>query len=123
MEQGTHGMPYTAQTAMTINTTDKKPMIRSALAATALALGSLAVPAMAEIVPAQCTLYKYQPTTTRHLFHCDFRQSGGNVTVNSNDWAFTFLAKNQGTGYIRINTEDAITFTRSGQYSLRVEQD
>ena len=98
-------------------------MIRTTLAAAALTLGSLAVPAMAEIVPAQCTLYKYQPTTTKHRFHCDFRQSGGNVTVNSNNWAFTFLAANQGTKYIRINAQGAITFTRSGQYSLRVEQD
>ena len=114
-------MPYTAQTAMTINTTDKKPMIRSTLAATALALGSLAVPAMAEIVPAQCTLYKYQPTTTRHLFHCDFRQSGGNVTVNSKSWAFTCLAKNQGVTFIRINAQPLV-FTRTGKYSLSVKQ-
>lgn len=96
-------------------------MIRT-LTAAALALGSLAVPAMAEIVPAQCTLYKYQPTSTKESFDCDFRQSGGNVQVWSDRWEFNFLAKNQGTGYIRINTADAITFTRSGQYSLRVEQ-
>ena len=121
MEQSTHGMPYTAQTAITTNTTDKKPMFRSALAATALALGSLAIPAMAEIVPAKCTLFKYQPTTTKESFDCSFRQSGGNVTVDSKDWAFTFLAKDQGTGYIRINSIP-LTFTKTGQYSLQVMQ-
>ena len=97
-------------------------MIRTTLTAAALALGSLAAPAMAEIVPAKCTLHKYQPVTTTQTFDCDFRQSGGNVQVRSKDWGFTFLAKDQGAKYIRINAQGAITFTKTGQYSLRVEQ-
>ena len=109
------------QTAMTINATYNKPMIRSAFAATALTLGSLAVPAMAEIVSAKCTLHKYQPVTTKESFDCDFRQSGGNVQVWSDRWEFNFLAKDQGTKYIRINSIP-LTFTKTGQYSLQVMQ-
>ena len=97
-------------------------MIRTTLTATALALGSLAVPAMAEIVPAKCTLIRYGGMNTPpETFDCDFRQSGGNVSVTSKNWAFTFLAKNQGVSYIRINAQPLV-FTRTGRYSLRLEQ-
>ena len=57
-------------------------MIRTTITAAALTIGLLAVPAMAEIVPATCTLIRYggiaKPAET---FDCDFRQSGGNVSV------------------------------------------
>ncbi len=97
-------------------------MIRTTLAGTALALGSLAVPAMAEIVPAKCTLIRYGGINTPpETFDCDFRQSGGNVQVWSDRWEFNFLAKNQGVTYIRINAQPLV-FTRTGRYSLRVEQ-
>ncbi len=98
-------------------------MIRTTPAASALALVALAASAMAEIVPARCTLIRYDGMNTPpETFNCQFRQSGGNVTVDSDRWAFTFLAKDQGTGYIRINTMGDITFTRTGQYSLKVMQ-
>lgn len=94
-------------------------MIRALTAAAALAIVTLAAPAMAEILPSKYTLHKYQPTTTTQTFDCDFRQSGGNVQVRSKDLGFTFLAKDQGTEYIHINTADAITLTKTGQYSLQ----
>ena len=106
-------------------------MIHTALATAALALCSLAAPAVAEIVPARCILAKFDTTTAWDLslsstavekFDCSFLPNGGNITVNSNRWAFTFLTKDQGTKYIRINTQGAITFTKTGQYSLRLEQ-
>lgn len=86
--------------------------------------------ASAQTVPAKCTLAKYDKRTVWDVslsskaverFNCTFSQSGGNVHVNSKNWAFSFLAKEQGTSYIRINTVDDITFTRTGQYSLRVK--
>lgn len=106
-------------------------MLTAALTATVLTIGALLIPSRSEIVPAKCTLAKFDTTTVWDLslsskaverFDCSFRQNGGNVDVNSNKWAFTFLAQDQGTGYIRINTLDDITFTKTGQYSLRVEQ-
>ena len=98
-------------------------MIRTTLTAAALTLGTLAAPAMAEIVPAKCTLIRYGGMNTPpETFDCDFRQSGGNVSVTSKNWAFTFLEKNQGSAFIRINTTANITFTRTGRYSLRVAQ-
>jgi hypothetical protein len=96
-------------------------MIRTTLTTAALAIGTMAAPAMAEIVPSKCTLHKYQPTTTTQTFDCDFRQSGGNVQVRSKEWGFTFLAKDQGIKYIRINARP-LTFTKTGQYSLQVVQ-
>ena len=84
----------------------------------------LAGPAIAEIVPSKCTLHKYQPITNTQTFDCDFRQSGGNVQVSSKDWAFTFLEKDQGIKYIRINSIPLtfLSFTKNGQYSLQVVQ-
>ena len=96
-------------------------MIRITLTAAALAIAALAAPAQAEIVPASCKLIKYGDTTTVETFPCQFRQSGGNVTVDSQNWAFTFLAKDQGVKYIRIN-RIPLTFTKSSQYTLEVTQ-
>ena len=97
-------------------------MIRTTLIAAALTLGSLALPAMAEIVPARCRLVKYDPATLEaDNFDCQFRQSGGNVQVWSDRWKFDFLAKDQGVTYIRINSEPLV-FTRTGQYSLWIMQ-
>ena len=97
-------------------------MIRTTLTAAALTLSSLALPAIAEIVPAQCTLICYGGMNAPpETFDCDFRQSGGNVTVNSKSWAFTFLAKNQGVTYNRINAQPLV-FTRTGRYSLHLEE-
>ena len=97
-------------------------MIYKIAAAAALTLGTLAAPAMAEIVPAKCTLIRYGGMNTPpETFDCDFRQSGGNVSVNSKNWAFAFLAKNQGVTYIRINSQPLV-FTRTGRYSLRIMQ-
>lgn len=49
------------------------------------------------------------------------RNRGGNVQVWSDRWEFNFLAKDQGTKYIRINSIP-LTFTKTGQYSLQVMQ-
>jgi hypothetical protein len=107
-------------------------MIRTAVfSAAALIIGSLLIPFRSETVSATCTLARFDTTTVWDLslssksverFGCSFSQNGGNVQVNSNKWSFTFLAQDQGTGYIRINTLDDITFTKTGQYSLRVAQ-
>ncbi len=98
-------------------------MIRATLTTAALAIGTMAAPAMAEIVPSKCTFHKYQPTNTTRTFDCDFRQSGGNVTVNSKYRVFTFLAKDQDIKYIRINDPlTFLSFTKNGQYSLKVVQ-
>ena len=110
----------------------ENPMIRTAaFTAIALAIGSLLISSWSETVPARCTLARFDTTTVWDLslsskaverFDCSFRQKGGNVQVNSKKWAFTFLAQDQDTGYVRINTLDEITFTKTGQYSLRVAQ-
>ena len=58
-------------------------MICTTLTAAALAIGTMAAPAMAEIVPSKCTLIRYGVTNAPpQTFDCDFRQSAGNVTVN-----------------------------------------
>lgn len=112
-----------AQDPITANTTVKQTMIRATLTTAALAIGTMAAPAMAEIVPSKCTFHKYQPTNTTRTFDCDFRQSGGNVTVNSKYRVFTFLAKDQDIKYIRINDPlTFLSFTKNGQYSLKVVQ-
>ena len=85
-------------------------------------LGTLVVPSRAEIVPSQCRLIRYGGIDTPvENFPCDFRQSGGNVTVDSKNWAFTFLERNQGKTFIRINSIP-LTFTRTGRYTLQVTQ-
>ena len=97
-------------------------MIRTPLLAAVLALGTLVAPSMAEIVSSQCRLIRYGGIDIPpENFSCDFRQSGGNVTVFSKNWAFTFLAKNQGKTFIRINSIP-LTFTRTGRYTLQVRQ-
>ena len=97
-------------------------MIHPSITAAALALAILAVPSKAEIVPSQCRLIRYGGINPPpENFACDFRQSGGNVTVNSKNWAFTFLERNQGKTFIRINSIPLI-FTRTGRYTLQVTQ-
>ena len=79
-------------------------MIHPSITAAALALAILAVPSKAEIVPSQCRLIRYGGINPPpENFACDFRQSGGNVTVNSKNWAFTFLEKNR-TRLLSVST-------------------
>ena len=101
------------------------------LAAAAIAIGTLATPAKVEIVPSKCTLAKFYTTSIWDLslnsksverFDCLFKESDGNVTVDSRNWAFTFLIEDQGTGFIRIDTTEEITFNKTGHYSLKVKQ-
>ena len=97
-------------------------MFRVQLTAAVFALVTVVLPSRAEIVPSQCRLIRYGGIDTpAENFPCDFRQSGGNVTVDSKNWAFTFLEKNQGKTFIRINSIP-LTFTRTGRYTLQVTQ-
>ncbi|WP_413429269.1 hypothetical protein [Synechococcus sp. Cu2B8-bc1011] len=97
-------------------------MIRVQFTAAVFALATFVVPSRAEIVPSQCRLIRYGGIDTPvENFPCDFRQSGGNVTVDSKNWAFTFLERNQGKTFIRINSIP-LTFTRTGRYTLQVTQ-
>ena len=95
---------------------------RAALAAFGLTIGTLALAARAEIVPAQCRLIRYGGMATPvEAFPCDFRQSGGNVQVWSQRWKFDFPYSEQGKSFIRIN-RIPLTFTRTGRYTLEVRQ-
>ena len=106
---------------MTINTTDKKPMFRSALTAAALTLAALAAPAMADSTKAYCTLAWYDDSMRTIEGPCDFSQSGGNVYVDDFNYnKFAFPSAEQGKTYERINREEGISFKRKGKYSLNV---
>ena len=96
-------------------------MIRIKLNAIALAFVALGAPAIAEISLSKCRLIKYGDVRTVESFDCDFRQSGGNVQVWSDRWNFEFLYVEQGKTFIRIN-RTPLTFTRTGQYTLEVDQ-
>ena len=95
---------------------------RAVLTAFGFMIGTLGLPARAEIVPAQCRLIRYggiaKPVES---FPCDFRQSGGNVQGWSQRWKFDFPYSEQGKSFIRIN-RIPLTFTRTGQYTLEVQQ-
>ena len=99
-------------------------MIRTALTATALAIGSLlAAPAQADTVEgALCELTRLNPPAAAVDFPCDFSQYQGNAYANSKRWNFNFPASQQGKTYERQNTMDFVRFTREGQYSLTVYQ-
>ena len=95
---------------------------RAVLTAFGILIGTLVLPARAEIVPAQCRLIRYGGMATPvESFPCDFRQSGGNVQVWSQRWTFDFPYREQGQSFIRIN-RIPLTFTRTGQYTLEVRQ-
>ena len=97
-------------------------LYRAAFMAFGLMIGTLVLPARAEIVPAQCRLIRYGGMAKpAEFFPCDFRQSGGNVQVWSQRWNFDFPYSEQGKSFIRIN-RIPLTFTRIGQYTLEVRQ-
>jgi len=53
-------------------------------------------------------------------FRCDFTQLRGNVTIDSQRWAFEFPDAERGKTYERQNTIDFKRFVREGHYTLTV---
>ena len=79
-------------------------MFRVQFTAAVFALVTVVLPSRAEIIPSQCRLIRFGGIDTpAENFPCDFLQSGGNVTVDSKNWAFTFLEKNR-TRLLSVST-------------------
>ena len=96
-------------------------MIRTTLTAAALALASLAAPAMADSTKAYCTLAWHDDSMRMIEGPCDFSQYSGNVYVDDfNYYKFAFPSAEQGKTYERDNREEGISFTREGRYTLNV---
>ncbi|MEJ6827596.1 MAG: hypothetical protein QNK79_05605 [Synechococcus sp. ArSW.bin.68] len=96
-------------------------MIRTTLTAAALALGSLAAPAMADSTKAYCTLAWDDTSKGSIQGPCTFSQYSGNVYIDNFDYyKFAFPAAEQGKTYQRDTKEVGISFSRKGQYTLNV---
>ncbi len=103
-------------------------MIRAYLAASALTLSSLTLPALADSTKAYCTLAWDEDAIHReHLAvaridgPCLFRQDQGTVYVDDfNDYKFVFPAAEQGRTFDRDNKAERISFKREGHYTLNV---
>ncbi|MDA9868006.1 hypothetical protein N9C85_01070 [Synechococcus sp. AH-224-I15] len=96
-------------------------MIRTTLTVAALALGSLAAPAMADSTKAYCTLAWDATSKGSIQGPCTFSQYSGNVYVDDfNFYKFAFPAAEQGKTYERDNKSERISFNREGQYTLNV---
>ena len=75
-------------------------MIRTTLTAAALALASLAAPALADSTKAYCTLAWDDTSKGSIQGPCGFSQSGGNVYVyDFNYYKFAFPSSEQGKTY------------------------
>ena len=96
-------------------------MICTTLTAAALAIGTMAAPAMADSTKAHCTLSWHDHTMDKIEGPCTFSQYQGNVYVdNFNFYKFAFPAAEQGKTYERDNKSERISFNREGQYTLNV---
>ena len=63
-------------------------MIRVQFIEVVFALGAVVVPSMVENIPSQCRLIRYGGIDIPvESFPCRFLYLGGNVTVDSKDWA------------------------------------
>ena len=96
-------------------------MIRTTLTGAALALSSIAAPALADSTKAYCTLSWHNHTTDKIEGPCIFSQYQGNVYVDDfNYYKFAFPSAEQGKTYERDSTEGGISFNREGHYTLNV---
>jgi hypothetical protein len=95
-------------------------MIRTTLTA-ALALASLAAPAMADSTEAYCTLAWHDDSMRTIAGPCDFSQFQGNVYVDDfNHYKFAFPSAEQGKTYTRSAAAEMLSFRREGEYTLNV---
>ena len=96
-------------------------MIRTTLTAAALAIGTMAAPALADSTKAYCTLAWHDDSMRTIAGTCDFSQYSGNVYVDDfNFYKFAFPAAEQGKTYERDNKSERISFNREGEYTLNV---
>ena len=96
-------------------------MIRTTLTAEALAIGTMAAPALADSTKAYCTLAWHDDSMRTIAGTCDFSQYSGNVYVDDfNFYKFAFPAAEQGKTYERDNKSERISFNREGEYTLNV---
>ncbi len=96
-------------------------MIRTTLTAVALAIGSLAAPALADSTKAYCTLAWHDDSMRTIAGPCGFSQYQGNVYVDDfRYYKFAFPAAEDGKTYTRSSTAEMLSFRREGHYTLNV---